>query len=91
MLARHLLRTRTGCAGAGCVPRRCYSSEQWSRLESKASGVVQGLEQQGQTVGVAELASGGLSSAALTLTLTRMRVELLAHPHPSPNPDPNQV
>ena len=102
MLARHLLRTRTGCAGAGCVPRRCYSSEQWSRLEGKASGVVQGLEQQGQTVGVAELASGGQISAALTLTLTRisaalsltltrMRVGLLANPYPDPNPKPKQV
>lgn len=61
MLVRHqLLR-----AGARCVPRRCYSTDEWSRLESKAAGIVQVLEQLGQTVGVAELASGGLISAAL--------------------------
>ena len=90
-MLRTMLRTRTGCAGASCVPRRCYSSEQWSRLESKASGVVQGLEQQGQTVGVAELASGGQISAAPTLSLTRMRVELLAQPDPHPDPNPKQV
>ena len=101
MLARHLLRSRAGGAGAGCVPRRCYSSEQWSRLESKASGIVQGLEQQGQTVGVAELASGGLISAGNcrhsnlspphpphTLTLVSSHT-LPSDPDPDPGPNPN--
>ena len=85
MLARHLLRSGAGGAGAGCVPRRCYSSEQWSRLESKASGIVQGLEQQGQTVGVAELASGGLISAG------NCRHSNLSPPASSPGPYPNNA
>ena len=82
MLARHLRRARTGGAGASCVHRRCYSSEQWSRLESKAMAIVQGLEQQGQTVGVAELASGGLISAG------DCRRSNLSPPATSPDPGP---
>ena len=92
MLARHLLRSRAGGAGAGCVPRRCYSSEQWSRLESKASGIVQGLEQQGQTVGVAELASGGLISAGNCRHSNLSPPASSPGPYPNPNPvDPNQL
>ena len=82
MLARHLRRARTGGTGASCVHRRCYSSEQWSRLESKAMAIVQGLEQQGQTVGVAELASGGLISAG------DCRRSNLSPPATSPDPGP---
>ena len=89
MLARHLRRARTAGAGASCVHRRCYSSEQWSRLESKAMAIVQGLEQQGQTVGVAELASGGLISAG---DCRRSNLSPPAtSPDPGLNPGPNHI
>ena len=93
MLARHLRRARTGGAGASCVHRRCYSSEQWSRLESKAMAIVQGLQQQGQTVGVAELASGGLISAGdcRRSNLSPPATSPAACPNPDPNPIPRQL
>lgn len=45
--------------------RRHFSTEQWSRVQAQSEKITQDLEASGETVGVAELASGGLISAML--------------------------
>ena len=52
----HLLRTR--------VATRSFSTE-WRALEKLSEGVIQSLDEAGETVSVAEWTSGGLISAAL--------------------------
>ena len=55
------------------VLRRRFSSEGFAEASTKATTITKKLEQSGETVGVAELASGGLISAILWTAPTAQR------------------
>ena len=53
------------CTARRVRQRRYFSSEDFARAQAKANSIMGLLERSGETVGVAELASGGLISATL--------------------------
>lgn len=61
VIARHVLPNVSRCITRG------FSSvgDSWINLEKKADGIMNRLQERGETVGVAETATGGLISAAL--------------------------